>query len=191
MRRIGFFGGTFNPIHLGHLTIAEIVLGALKLDEIIFIPTFLPPHKIDRELISAEHRLNMVKFAIKDNPRFKVSDFEIKQKGKSYTIHTARYFKKVSLSEAKLFFIVGGDSYKNLKQWKSIDELVKIFTFVAVNRPRYGYKKNNHGCVFVDVPGIDISSSYIRQRIKEKKSVRYYVPDKALSYIKKHKLYLK
>lgn len=189
MKRIGLFGGTFNPIHMGHLAIAQMAQEAFKLDKVIFIPSHQPPHKNIASLAPACDRYKMVKLAIAGNDRFEVSDVETLRDGKSYTIDTLRYFQKVYSSKAKLFFIVGGDSFSTLPKWKNIGEILRLVTFIVVNRPGTNASKKNIRHLTVTKPGIDISSSYLRQRIESGKSVRYLVPEAIFYYIEKHRLY--
>ena len=190
MKRIGFFGGTFNPIHMGHLAITQMAQERFKLDKVIFIPSHQPPHKniAPKELASAQDRYKMVKLAIAGNEHFEVSDVETKRDGKSYTVDTLRHFRKIYPPKAKFFFIIGGDSLGTLSQWKNIEEILQLATFIVVNRPGYSDIKNiKH--LTVTKPGIDISSSYLRQRINSGKSVRYLVPEAIYHYIIKYGLY--
>ncbi len=188
MKRIGFFGGTFNPIHMGHLAIAQMAQERFKLDKVIFIPSHQPPHKNVSSLANANHRYKMVKLATAGNDLFAVSDVETQRQGKSYTIDTLRYFKKLYPANVKMYFIIGGDSLGTLSRWKYIKEILKLVTFIVVNRPGYGDVKNiKH--LTVTKPGIDISSSYLRERINSGKSVRYLVPESIYHYIIKHGLY--
>ncbi len=189
MDRIGFFGGTFNPIHMGHLAIAQMAQETFKLDKVIFIPSHQPPHKNITALAPAKARYNMVKLAVAGNDHFEVSDVETKRIGKSYTIDTLKHFRKIYSSKAKFFFIIGGDCFSTLPKWKSIDEILKLATFIVVNRPGFDNVKKNIKHLTVASPGIDISSSYLRQRIDSGKSVRYLVPEAIYHYIVKYRLY--
>jgi len=110
VKRIGILGGTFNPVHIGHLAIAQMASDKLRLDKVIFVPCNLPPHKSVKNMPSAHHRYNMVKLAIAGNDQFEISNFEIKKNGKSYSIDTLKYFRRLFGKSAKLFFIVGGDT---------------------------------------------------------------------------------
>lgn len=188
-QRIGIFGGTFNPIHVGHLVAAQAVQEKLNLDQVIFIPVFSPPHKSSSGIAAPVHRLNMVRLAVRGNPRFIVSNCEVRREGKSYTIDTVLHLQQVLPSGTKLFVIVGGDMLTGLKQWKHIDELQRRVTFVSVNRPGFLAKKSGIRTVCVAVPGLDISSSDVRRRISAKKSIAYLVPESTARYIRKHKLY--
>ncbi len=189
MKRIGVLGGTFNPIHIGHLAIAQMAQEKMHLEKIIFVPSHLPPHKNVNVVAPAHDRYNMARLAIKGNPYFEISDFEIKKKGKSYTIDTLWYFRRIFPKDSELFFIIGGDALSQLKNWKYIDDILKIATFIVVNRP--GEYKKTSGIAYhsVVMPGIDISSSYVRQCLAHGKTTKYFVPDSVLSYIRKHKLY--
>lgn len=191
MKRIGVLGGTFNPVHIGHLAIAQMAREAVKLDKVIFVPSNWPPHKNESNIAPARDRYNMVRLAVKGNPGFETSDFEIKNEGKSYTIDTLWHFRRIFPKEAKLFFIIGGDTLSQLKNWRYIEDILKIATFIVVNRPgqfkkEKGIKVNYYS---VSMPGIDISSSYVRSRIAQNKTMTYFVPDSVLKYIKKNKLY--
>lgn len=189
MTRIGVLGGTFNPIHIGHLAIAQMAKEKIRLDKVIFVPSNWPPHKRAKGIASAEDRYKMVQLAITGNPYFSISDFEIKKKGKSYTIDTLRYFRGKFSKDTKLFFIIGGDLLPQLNEWRYIDEILKIASFIVVNRPGQIRKIKGVRYHAVSMPGIDISSSYLRQRHIKGSSIKYFVPDQVIDYIKRHKLY--
>lgn len=188
MKKVGFFGGTFNPIHLGHLAIAQMAQEKFGLDKVIFIPAPQPPHKALASLATAQDRYNLVRLAIAGNPRFEISDVEMRREGKSYTVDTLRYFRGKLGKNVKMYFIIGADALAALHTWKYIDEVLELATFIVVNRPGYkDTKKIKH--LSVTKPGIDISSSYLRERIHKRKSIRYLVPEAVFYYIEKHKLY--
>jgi len=191
MKRIGILGGTFNPIHIGHLTIAQMVCEQLKLDKVIFVPSYLPPHKSGRNVVSAKDRYAMVQLAIRGNRCFDISDFEIKKKGKSYSIETVTYFRDRLWPGAKVFFIIGGDLLPQLHTWRQIDDLVKIVSFVVVERPGYDVKVSELTVKFVEAPVPQTSSTYVRRRLASGKTVKYLIPDNVLRYIEKNKLYQK
>lgn len=191
MSRIGILGGTFNPIHIGHLAMAETVREKMDLKKIIFVPAYIPPHKKIKDLASADHRYNMVRLAIKGNPSFEISDFEIAKRGKSYTIETVLYFRKIYPQGTEFFFIIGGDMLLGLTGWKRIDEILGVVSFVAVNRPRYINKGKVIQHCAVTMPELDVSSSYLRQQICLGNSTKYLVPENVRRYIKKNKLYKK
>jgi len=189
MTRIGILGGTFNPIHIGHLTIAQMVREQIKLDKVLFIPSNLPPHKSRKHMVSAKDRYHMVRLAIRDNPHFEISDFEIKKEGKSYSIDTVSYFRDLFERGTKFFFIVGSDLLPTLHTWRQINEIQKIVSFVAVHRPGFKGKKSKVKVKLITIPGLQTSSSYVRQRIISGKTVKYLVPDNVAQYITAKKLY--
>jgi len=191
MKRIGILGGTFDPVHIGHLTIAQMVHEQLKLDKVIFIPSNLPPHKNNKVVVSANDRCHMLRLAIKGNSHFDISDFEIKKKGKSFSIDSVRYLRDCYPRGTKLFFIIGSDLIATLHTWKCIDEILKIVTFVAVNRPGYAGKKSKIKVKSITTAGLEISSIYVRRCIRAGKTVKYLVPENALKYINQKKLYRK
>ncbi len=185
MKRIGILGGTFNPVHIGHLAMAQAALEKFRLDKVIFIPCNRPPHKKIIHLAPGQERFKMVQAAVRNNPLFEVSDFEIKRKGKSYSIDTVEYLRSVYPKKTKFFFIIGTDSFRGLRSWKRVDEIRKLTSFIVVNREGHAPA----GRFSVNMPGIDVSSSYLRGRIRQGKSVRYFVPDNVIRYIQQHKLY--
>lgn len=188
MKRIGILGGTFNPIHIGHLAIAQMAKEKAGLDKVIFVPAFIPPHKTVANLAAAKDRLVMVRLAIADNPSFEVSDYEIRKGGKSFSIETVRHFREVFRKKAKLYFIIGGDSLTMLPTWKQIDELLQLVTFIAVNRP--GYQSSRGAMRHIAVESeLNISSSDLRKRVIQGKTIKYLVPDKVIRYIGQHKIY--
>ena len=186
--KIGILGGTFNPIHYGHLILGEQVLGQLGLDKVIFVPAFVPPHKSGRGIIPACHRLKMIELAVNRNPHFAVSDIEIKRKGKSYTVDTLREIKRV-YPQAKLFFICGSDLVNEIPRWKNVGEIYKLAKFVLAKRPGFGKRLSGRNFLKIDVAQVDISSSLIRDLVRKNMSIRYLTPDKVIKYIKKHRLY--
>lgn len=184
--KIGIFGGTFNPPHVGHLIVAEQVITMLGLDKIIFIPSFISPHKQEGESDVAEHRLTMTKLAISGNPKFKCSDIEILKKETSYSIHTLEQLKRENAADT-FFLIIGMDNYLTFQLWKEPHRILELTTLVVLNRPGYPQQVNEvfgtRNTVFVDVPNIDISSSDIRKRVKERRSIQYLVPKNVEEYI--------
>ncbi len=179
------FAGTFNPIHTGHLIIAEHIREYMDCSKILFIPSYNPPHK-NNLLVEAEHRLNMVKLATYDNPYFEVCDIEFQMKGISYTINTIRklYEENPDIND-KINFIIGADAYLEIDSWYQSDELKKILNFVVLARPN-SPKIND---IVIKTPVIDISSSNIRLRVKNDKSIRYLVSERVREYIYEQKLY--
>lgn len=189
MKRIGIFGGTFDPIHSGHIMIAEEVFKELNLDKIIFVPANIPPHKLHTKIANAQDRYNMTKLAVDYNDNFEVSDIEIKRQGPSYSIDTINELKKNIKQDAEFYFIIGSDSISELRHWKDFDKLLKIVKFVVVNRPRHGFEGIPVGALRIQLRGMDISSSKIRNRIKEAESVDSLVPEEVKKYITKKGLY--
>jgi len=189
MRRIGILGGTFNPVHIGHLAIAQTVLDELGLNKVIFVPSNLPPHKRKKNVVSARDRYQMIRLAVKGNSCFDVSDFEIKRKGRSYSIYTVNYFLKQFSGKIKFFFIIGSDMVPGLTSWKQIEDLRKKVTFVAVNRKGFEKAKSRSKTRKIDTLDLGISSSYIRRCLKSGKTVKYLLPENVLNYIRKRTLY--
>lgn len=186
--KIGILGGTFNPIHIGHLILAEEVKDKLKLDKVIFIPTNHPPHKQNSEIIDAKERYKMVKLAIKGNKDFLVSDIEIRRKGVSYTIETIQELKKIYPKD-QLYFITGSDLLKYLDDWKDLNQILEMVNFVVVNRPGYPLEMIPPHIKTLEISAVDVSGFQIRKNLKEKRSVKYLVPENVLRYIKKNRLY--
>jgi nicotinate-nucleotide adenylyltransferase len=186
--RIGLLGGTFNPVHIGHLILAEEAREKLKLDKIIFIPTALPPHKDNINIALPCDRLAMLKLAIKSNKFFAVSDIEIKRKGRSFTIDTLNELK-VKFANDELYFIIGSDLLKYLNEWKDLSDILKMVNFVVATRPGYPLEKIPHYIQTLSIRAVDVSGFEVRTCIQENKSFGYLVPDKVFDYIKKRKLY--
>ncbi len=186
--KIGILGGTFNPVHIGHLILAEEVREKLGLDKIIFVPAYLPPHKDNSDIAPAGERLSMVKIAIKANKFFHASDIEIKRDGRSYTIDTIREFKK-AYPDDELYFIIGSDLLKYLDDWKDLQEIIRIVKFVVATRPGYPLEKIPSHISTIPIRAVDISGFEIRNAIKENKSFRYLVADGVFKYINKKRLY--
>jgi nicotinate-nucleotide adenylyltransferase len=189
VKRIGILGGTFNPIHIGHLAIAQVALEKKQLDKVVFVPSYWPPHKSTKNVISARHRYRMVQLAIEDNTDFAICDYEIKRRKKSYSIDTVRYFETQYPAGTKFYFIIGEDSLETLHQWRDIDDILKIVSFVVVNRPGKDKGQSKIKVTSITMPGLDVSSSFIRKRTTSGKSIHYFVPPAVCEYIKKHHLY--
>lgn len=187
--RIGILGGTFNPIHIGHLILAEEALSKLKLDKVIFVPTFIPPHKNIEGSVKPKDRLKMVEAAIKDNPSFEVSTFELDAKKKSYSVDTLKEFRRLHGASAEFYLITGSDLLKDLFSWKDVNEIFKMSKFIVANRPGYPVKEVPEDVETVVITPIEVSSDDIRRRLKSGKSIRYLVPEKVRSYIIEHDLY--
>lgn len=186
MKKIGILGGTFDPPHIGHLIIAEEVRIKLNLAEIWFIPTNTQVHKAQAKT-TAHDRLQMVKRAIKDHPYFKVNSIEVNNPYQSYTIYTMKQLTK-EFPNYQFYFIIGADMVEYLPNWKNIDELINLVTFVGVKR--FGYSlKTNYPIIQVDIPEIKISSTELRKRLSKDERCRYLIPQLVYDYIKEYKLY--
>ena len=200
--RIGLLGGTFNPVHIGHLIMAQNAVEAFELDRIIFIPCHRPPHKASPSLAPAEDRLAMLEAAVEHDLQFEVSDIEIRRGGTSYTVDTLRWLV-AEHPDTEFFFVVGSDSLRELHTWKHVAEILELCTIVAFERPARG---RNAPVTPEDVqlpepwprrlienmaPGrlIEVSSSEIRHRVAEGLSIRYLVPPETEIYIAEHHLY--
>ncbi|PYF99141.1 nicotinate-nucleotide adenylyltransferase [Georgenia satyanarayanai] len=190
-RRIGVMGGTFDPIHHGHLVAASEVADVFSLDEVLFVPTGEPVFKQDRTVTPAEHRYLMTVVATASNPRFTVSRVDIDRPGLTYTIDTLRDLKG-SFPDAELYFITGADVLPEILSWKDVDELWSLAHFVGVDRPGHHLDDTglpSSGVSLLEVPAMAISSTDCRRRVQEGMPVWYLVPDGVVQYIHKHGLY--
>lgn len=187
--RIGILGGTFDPIHKGHLALAEAAAEQLKLDSLYFIPTYQHPLEQKGSTTPAEDRLKMVELAIQGKSKFKVSDCEVKRQGVSYTVDTLQQFRDQFPKPNELFFITGGDWGKNLDQWREIDTVFNLAHFVVASRPGFNLQNlPKHVDVLNFVP-LDISSTEARDQIKKGTVPKEMIPENVLTYIKQHRLY--
>ena len=190
MSAVGIFGGTFDPVHLGHLITAQAVRELRKLEKIIFIPAFISPHKTDIRILESKHRLNMLKISLSETGYFEYSDIEIKKENISYSIETIKELKK---TYKNLELIIGFDNIFDFKTWKEPDEIIKLVKLIVLKRKSSiepDYKdKYYKSAVFVETPTIEISSSEIRSRVAKGLPVKYMVTDKVLNYINENKLY--
>jgi nicotinate-nucleotide adenylyltransferase len=210
--RVGLFGGSYNPIHFGHLRAAEEVREMLKLDLIYFVPASSPPHKSEGELAPAEHRLQMVRLATKGNRYFMVSDVEIRRAGRSYTIDTAKHFAATMRHQASIFILMGSDQFMELETWKECDELVRLCSIAVHTRlregemaprvslaalNRFGYIREQDHYVnpsgqtlsFVQTTFFPVSATQIRQKIQNNESINYLLPGDVVDYLRRHALY--
>ncbi|PIU83212.1 MAG: nicotinate (nicotinamide) nucleotide adenylyltransferase [Elusimicrobia bacterium CG06_land_8_20_14_3_00_38_11] len=183
--KIGIFGGSFDPVHNGHIEIAKKALRQLRLDVLYFVPAFLPPHKT-RKLTNVVYRKRMLRLAVKNYPKFKISDFEIKRK-KIYTYQTLKYFRK-KYKSAELYLIIGSDSAMDLKNWINVEEIKRLSKIVFAERKGYKVKIKKD---LLKLEGIikDTSSTDIREKIKKYFSIKKLVPPVVEKYIKKNGLY--
>jgi nicotinate-nucleotide adenylyltransferase len=215
--KLGILGGTFNPIHYGHLAAAEEIRNRLGLERVLFIPSFIPPHKQEENVPSFVHRMEMVRLSIADNPLFELSDIEIKRGGRSYTIDTIETLRRTR-HESELYFITGIDSFLEIQTWGRWEKLMTLCRFVVLSRPGYRFDElsridfmkfaeeklaelDQGSCshavvqsgpvvIFLElIPLYDISSTDIRRRVKEGRSIKYLLPDPVEKYIINNNLY--
>ncbi len=214
-QRLGLFGGTFNPIHYGHLRSAEEVAEALRLSQLWFIPAAFPPHKAPEEVTSFEVRLEMTRLAVGRHPILKVSDLEGRRPGKSYTIQTLRLLREQLGEKAELYYILGLDAILEIETWKDYRDLFTLSHFVVLDRPHYdrtllgkvlrcevhqGFQElpdgrgfqhpSGYRVLFQETTLLDISATRIRRLVKAGRSVRYLLPEAVRRYILQKKLYL-
>jgi len=212
--RVGLFGGTFDPIHLGHLRSAEEVREALSLDRVVFVPAANPPHRQQIPATLAVHRAAMVRLAIAKNPRFALSTVELERPGKSYSIDTIRTFKRRRNPKDSFYWILGLDAFRAIGSWKSFQDIFPLTHIVVTSRPNYDEPLSLRGmpvavrklfCYdfrkqmyrhesgttlsFIQITGLAISASDIRDRLQKGRSVRYLVPLEVESYIRQRRLY--
>ena len=183
---VGIFGGTFNPIHVGHLLLAETVREVCHLDRVLFIPTNQPPHKEAKHLLSGSTRLALIQLAIRDHHGFAASDIELQHAGPSYTIETIRTLRR-QLPDATLFLLMGEDMLA--VPWKGWTELKRLCTIVAVRRPGARGAKRDKTIQWAQMPQVDVASSDIRRRLKAGRSIRYLVPGAVERYLRQHHCY--
>jgi nicotinate-nucleotide adenylyltransferase len=196
--RVGIYGGSFDPIHIGHLTIAEEARWALDLQQVIFVPAARQPFKLQSSSADAEHRLAMVRLACAANPAFGVSDSELQRVAPSYTIDTLTHFRTQFGAQVDLYFILGADAARDLPRWHRADELVRLARFAVVGRPgvvldRQQLEQELPGIAarltLIEGPQLTISSTALRQRLAEGRPVRYQLPEPVYEYIHAHGLY--
>lgn len=197
--RIGLFGGTFDPIHIAHLIVAEEVRLAAALDKILFIPAPRPWLKAEREIADPRHRLRMVELAVASNPFFEVSTAELDRPGPSYTVDTVEAMRRDAAPGDELYFIAGTDALADMPRWKDPSRLLTLCHIIGVRRPGApeismealgAFIPGVCGCItLVEVPQLDISSTMIRERRRKGLPVRYLVPPEVERYILEHRLY--
>ena len=187
--RIGVLGGTFDPVHIGHLILAEEAVNQLGLDRLIFVPTNQPPHKDYSPLADAEDRFIMIKLVVEDNPSFEVSRVEVDRAGKSYSVETLKRLKEKYGSEDEIVLLTGSDSLDELSSWRQIDEVLRLCRFVVAGRPGYSLGKLPPGAESISIAPVNVSSTEIRRRIKQGESIHELVPDKVRKYILEKELY--
>lgn len=193
--RIGIMGGTFDPIHYGHLVTAEEALVQFNLDRVVFMPTGHPVRKTHRTVTPAEHRYLMTVIATASNPDFEVSRLEVDRPGATYTVDTMLQLRDIHGPQAELYFITGADAVWEILTWKDSDRLAGVCTFIAATRPGYDLSRfsaedaSRMHIEFMEVPALAISSTDIRERIAERRPVRYLLPEAVATYIAKNDLY--
>ncbi len=198
--KIGVLGGTFDPVHRGHLLVAEEARARLNLDEVLFVPAGQPWLKGDSLITAAEHRVQMLRLAIAGYPYFKLSTVEVDRSGPSYTVHTITALQAQLGAGNELFFILGWDALAQLPRWREPSRLIKMCHLVAVPRPGYPMPDLNsleaaipglsRRLILLEKPEVDIEATEIRNRVARGLSIRHLVPEPVDDYIKKHKLYL-
>ncbi|HTY58160.1 MAG TPA: nicotinate-nucleotide adenylyltransferase [Bacteroidota bacterium] len=190
--KLGIFGGTFDPVHLGHLIVAEAVRERAGLDRIVFIPASTPPHKADAPVSSAAHRLAMLREAVRSNAFFQVSDIEIERGGISYTVDTLRQLKEANAAD-DLYLLIGADNLREFQSWKEPEEILKQATLIVMNRPGFpaapGGMTLPVNALQCEVPSIDISATEIRRRVQQGLTISYLVPSAVSRYIERTRLY--
>lgn len=199
---IAIMGGTFDPIHYGHLVTAEAVRDKFSIDKILFVPTGMPPHKDSSSITISRHRHLMTILATSTNPFFEVSSVEIDRKGITYTIDTIKILKEIYGDNCDIYFITGADALLELETWYKLDELLSVCKFVAATRPGFflndleqniKYIKSKYGkdVYHLEVPSLAISSTDIRKRVESGQTIKYLLPESVEQYIIKHKIYNK
>ncbi|WP_300560188.1 nicotinate-nucleotide adenylyltransferase [Companilactobacillus sp.] len=188
-RHVGILGGTFNPVHTGHVVIAEQVFQQLHLNKVLFLPDNIPPHRGVQKTkpIGGNERIEMIKLAIEDNLHFDLDLTDVNRGGVSYTYETVKILKQLN-PNTEFYFIIGGDMVENLPKWSHIDELVQMIHFVGVCRKGFE-KSSKYPILWVNTPELEISSSMIRESVREGRSIKYLVPERVEDYILDKGLY--
>ncbi len=200
-KKVGIMGGTFNPIHIGHLMAAEAARDEFSLDEVLFIPTGHPPHK-NGEVAPSEYRLAMAKLAIQSNPYFNLSSIETDREGTTYTVDTLRLLLKQYPENYSFYYIIGGDTLMELDTWRQFDRVSTMCSFIVYKRPGISVEEMelkakelterfSANILYSKGSAVDVSSTDIREKLKKDKTVRYLIPDSVLYYINRNNLYKK
>ena len=196
--RMGIMGGTFDPIHNGHLVAAEQAFDDLGLDVVVFMPAGRPAFKQDKRVTSGEDRYAMTLLATSDNPHFLASRFEVDREGVTYTAETLELLAGIYPSNVEFYFITGADAIAEIVSWRDADKIAKLAHLVGATRPGYdlaharkaiAQSDYNFDVTYLEVPALAISSSYLRERVEADQSLRYLTPDQVTGYIHKHHLY--
>ena len=199
MKKVGIMGGTFNPIHYGHLFLAENAYEQAGLDQILFMPSKNPPHKAKPNSITEQQRVDMISLAIKDNPHFALSTLELEREGMTYTADTLKILTEEQ-SDTEYYFIVGADSLFMMQNWYEPQIIFDLCTVVVAGRDHVELEQLQQHALYlqnmfqakillIDMPTIQIASAVIRDRVAANKPIRYYLPDAVNAYINKNKLY--
>ena len=192
MKRLGIFGGTFNPPHSGHLIVARHVAKRLRLERVFFVPSYISPHKRRGEERLSSHRLKMVKLAVAEDPLFEVWEGEMRRKGPSYTYRTLEEFAE-RFPKTHLFFLIGADNFPDFKHWKLPGRILELATLVVMSRPDAKLQRSGrprHSAIrFVSVPRVNTSSSRVRAAVKKGEPIVDLVPPGIAKYIRRHGLY--
>ena len=196
--RVGVFGGTFDPVHLGHLAAAEEATELLALDEMLFVPAGQPWFKAGEPVTDAEHRLNMVSLAVESNPRFRVCDLEVDRPGPSYTVDTLEQLHDATQPGTELFLVLGMDALAEIHRWRCPARVFELASVVGVARPGAAFDPEALSGIFpsaadhvimLDVPLVDVGATELRRRAASGRSLRYLVPENVEQYIREHGLY--
>lgn len=198
-KRIGVMGGTFDPPHLGHLIMAEEAAVELRLERVLFAPAGMQPFKLGEPVTPAEHRVRMVELAIGGNPCFALTRADVERPGPSYTVHLLEIIQRQLGREAELFFILGADSLADLPSWREPSRILELARVVAAPRrgaavrelsaPNISPARLRDRVIYLDAPVVDVSSTELRDRVREGRPIRYLVPDAVEQYIREHSLY--
>ena len=199
MKKIGLMGGTFNPIHIGHLMLAENAYASCNLDEVWFLPSADPPHKVDQNVLEYAHRSRMTELAIESIPYFKKSDFETERSERSYTAETLRLLR-MRYPDTEFYFIMGADSLFQIETWYEPHNVMKRSILAVAVRDHHSieemnkqidYLKDRYGAriQLMNMPGIDLSSNMIRRRVSQHQTIRFFVPENVRTYIYENGLY--
>lgn len=198
--RLGIMGGTFDPIHIGHLACAEQARETYDLDAVIFVPAGNPVFKRDQQVSSPEHRLAMCRRAVRSNPAFDASAIEIERGGDTYTVDTLRQLRAHYPENVELYFITGADAVFSIVKWRESSEIAKLAKLIGVTRPgydlsiekkRYLAEQSDFSVSYAEVTALAISSSDLREKVRSGKSIRYLVMQGVLDYIAEHALYVR
>ncbi len=197
VRRLGIMGGTFDPIHYGHLRVAELAREAFDLDQIVFVPNGRPAHKDNSTVSKAGSRLAMTELAVASNPHFACSRVEIDRAGPSYALDTVRGFRQLFPAMETLYWIIGADTVREIPTWHLAAQLVQECQFIAVTRPGFDHANLQNPAndalpayvSFLAAPGLEISSTDLRNQVRAGRSIRYLVPEAVEDYLRRHALY--